>query len=88
MKISTTGGNKPDEVPILPRYVSDTNVDLQDQNLDEKKDEVPIILEGITSQAKMARSKPAPAPQPAKIAMKKRSRITLPVRQCVTSSVA
>ena len=40
MRISTPGGKKPDEVPILPRFVSDANVDLHDLNLDDygKKD--------------------------------------------------
>ena len=39
MKISTPGGKKQDAVFILPRFVSDSIVDLQDQkqNLDEKK---------------------------------------------------
>ena len=63
MKISSTEERKPDEVSIsiLPRFVSDTNVDLEDQNLDEKKkDEVPIP-EALSSQAKLASTKSGPA---------------------------
>ena len=40
MKISSPGGKKQNEVPILPRVVSDSIIDLQSvqkQNLDEKK---------------------------------------------------
>jgi len=72
MKISTPGAKKQDEVPILPRFVSDCEsvVDLQDQNLDEKE-RVKAEIEAL-DQAKLVSSKASPVPQPAKIVLKKK----------------
>ena len=71
MKISTpagVGGKKQGEVPILPRFISDSIVDRQadqKQNLDEKK---------RVGQAKMVSvsTVSSPGPQPTKIDMKKK----------------
>jgi len=71
MKISTPGGKKQDEVPILPRFVSDSIIDLQDQDLDDKE-RVKAEIEAV-SQAKLVTStKTSPVPQPTKIVMKKK----------------
>jgi len=78
MKISTSGGKKQDEVPILPRFVSDSIVDLQDQNLDEKE-RVKAEIEAV-GQAKLVSSistsstKSSPVPKPTKIVMKKKAK--------------
>ena len=72
MKISTPGAKKQDEVPILPRFVTDCDsiVDLQDQNFDEKE-RVKAEIEAL-DQAKLVSGKASPVPQPAKIVMKKK----------------
>jgi len=73
MKISlAAGGKKEDEVPILPRFVSDSIIDLQD----EKKG-VRAEIEAV-DQAKLVSSKrkASPVPQPTKIVMKNKTKRT------------
>ena len=64
--------NISEQVPILPRIVADINVDLKDQNLDEKSK---ARIEDIISQAKLV-SKSSLAPQPTKLVMKKKAKKT------------
>jgi len=73
MKISTPGGKKQDEVPILPRFVSDSIVDLQDQNLDEKE-RVKAEIEAVGQAKLVSSTKSSPVPQPTKIVMKKKAK--------------
>lgn len=73
MKISTPGGKKQDEVPILPRFVSDSIVDLQDQNLDEKE-RVKAEIEAVCQAKLVSSTKTSPVPQPTKIVMKKKAK--------------
>jgi len=73
MKISTTGGKKQDEVPILPRFVSDSIVDLQDNNLDEKE-RVKAEIEAVGQAKLVSSTKTSPVPQPTKIVMKKKAK--------------
>jgi len=73
MKISlATGGKKEDEVSILPRFVSDSIIDLQDEKMGVKAE-----IEAV-DQAKLVSSKrkASPVPQPTKIAMKKKTKKT------------
>jgi len=69
MKISTLAarGKKEDEVPILPRFVSDSIINLQD----EKKAEIEAV-----DQAKLVsgKRKASPAPQPTNIAVKNKAK--------------
>jgi len=69
MKISTLAakGKKVDEVPILPRFVSDSIINLQD----EKKAEIEAV-----DQAKLVsgKRKARPAPQPTNIAVKDKAK--------------
>jgi len=69
MKISTLAarGKKEDEVPILPRFVSDSIINLQD----EKKAEIEAV-----DQAKLVsgKRKASPVTQPSKIAMKNKAK--------------
>jgi len=73
MKISTPGGKKQDEVPILPRFVSDSIVDLQDQNLDEKE-RVKAEIEAVGQAKLVSSTKSSPVPQPTNIVMKKKAK--------------
>jgi len=73
MKISlAAGGKKEDEVPILPRFVSDSIIDL------EKKG-VKAEIEAV-DQAKLVSSKrkASPIPPPTKIVMKNKTKRTSP----------
>ena len=72
MKISSPGGKKEDELPILPRYVGDSIIDLNDQDVDEK-DRVKAEIEAV-GQAKLVSGKPSLTPQPTKIIMKKKAK--------------
>lgn len=74
MKISTPGGMKQDEVPILPRFISDSIIDLQEQNLEDKEC-VKAEIEAV-SQAKLVSStKSSPVPQPTKSVLKKKTKV-------------
>jgi len=64
------GGKKEDEVPILPRCVSDSIIDLQ-----EEKKGVEADIEAV-DRAKLVSGKRRPIPQPAKIVMKKKAKKT------------
>jgi len=72
MKISSPRGKKEDELPILPRYVGDSIIDLNDQDVDEK-DRVKAEIEAV-GQAKLVSGKPSLTPQPTKIIMKKKAK--------------
>jgi len=72
MKISSPGGKKEDELPILPRYVGDSIIDLNDQDVDEK-DRVKAEIEAV-GQAKLVSGKSSLTPQPTKIIMKKKAK--------------
>ena len=73
MKISTPGGKKQDEVPILPRYISDSITDLKDQNLDDKE-RVKAEIEAVGQAKLVSSTKSSPVPQPTKIVLKKKTK--------------
>ena len=83
MKISLIAGNKEDEGPILPRFVSDSVIDLKDQ--DDKKGVKAEIQVEVVDQANLdsgkRERKASPVPHPTKTAMEKKAKKTSACQQ-------